>query len=69
RVATIENRITRLNEKLSDIEANLAQPIHYEDPRSESLQSLLRDQASLRDQITALEEEWLELETERDNLT
>ena len=61
RLNTIEQRLTRLSGKLADVESRLADASLYtEAGQSPDLQSLLREQLGLKDEIDQLENEWLE---------
>ncbi len=64
KIATLEKRMNRLQGKLVDVEACLALPASYAADQDTSLQGLIRDQLTLRDQIEQLEDEWLVLNTE-----
>ena len=61
RLNTVDQRLERLQRKLSEVETRLADPSIYEDRDNPELQSLIRDQLSLKEEIEPLEEEWLEL--------
>ncbi len=61
RLNTVNQRLERLQRKLSEVETRLADPSIYEDRDNPELQSLIRDQLSLKEEIEPLEEEWLEL--------
>ncbi len=69
RLRTNEGRLERLQRKLVEVETELAAPDLYERDSGPSLQQLLRDQLELKEQIEALEEEWLELSTELEALS
>jgi ATP-binding cassette subfamily F protein 3 len=69
RIKTIETRLARLSEKMTEAEQALSDPKHYSDPDSLSLQGLLRERESLQSQIDDFEEEWLRLESERESLS
>jgi len=58
-LASTEKRLERLQRKLMETEIKLADNSLYSDNPSPDLQSLLRDQIVLREQITELEESWL----------
>ncbi|MBT7371223.1 MAG: ATP-binding cassette domain-containing protein, partial [Gammaproteobacteria bacterium] len=62
RLKTISTRIERLERKLSETETKLNDPEIYEDRDSPDLQILIRDQVSLKEELTQLEEEWLNLD-------
>ena len=59
RVATIDKRLDRMGEKLTEVESRLQDPAVYADG-GEDVQPLLREQVSLKDAIAELEGEWLE---------
>ena len=59
RVATIDKRLARMGEKLSEVESRLHDPGLYAQG-GEDVQPLLREQASLKEAIEELEAEWLE---------
>jgi ATP-binding cassette subfamily F protein 3 len=61
RLNTVNTRLERLQRKLSEVEDRLADPAIYDDRDNPELQSLIRDQLSLKEEIEPLEEEWLEL--------
>ena len=69
RIKTIETRLARLSEKMTEAEQALSDPKHYSDPDSPTLQGLLRERVSLQSQIDDFEEEWLRLESEREGLS
>lgn len=58
-LASAEKRLERLQRKLMETEIRLADNSLYLDNLSPDLQSLLRDQIVLREQIAELEESWL----------
>lgn len=57
-VITLEKRLKRLNEKMAEVNEKLSDPDLYNNPEN-NLQSLLRDQISLKDEIEKTEHEWL----------
>lgn len=63
RLNTIENRMERLQRKLTEAEASLNDPTLFETPNNPELQRALRDQHELTEQLQVLEEEWLEVST------
>ncbi len=63
KLRTLETRLERLNRKLSEVEERLTDTSLYENGGGGDLQTLLRDQLSLKDQIGELEEDWLEMTT------
>ena len=66
RLKTVETRLERLQGKLNDVDAKLAASTGYDQDQAENLQSLVRDQLGLKEEITILEEEWLEKTHELD---
>ena len=58
-LASTEKRLERLQRKLMETETRLADNNLYSDNPSPDLQTLLRDQIDLREQIAELEESWL----------
>ena len=60
-VRNLEARLTRLNGKLKEIEGALADTENYVADKADNLQDLLRSQHSLREEISAAEEQWLTL--------
>jgi len=60
-VRNLEARLNRLNGKLSEIETALADAKNYEADQADNLQSLVRSQHSLTEEIASAEEEWLTL--------
>lgn len=63
RLNTIEQQLTRLQRKLTEVEAGLNDPSVYNEGGSPNLQSLLREQSVLKEEIARLEEDWLEQST------
>jgi len=63
KLRTLETRLERLNRKLGEVEEALTDTSLYENGGGDDLQSLLRDQLSLKEQIGDLEESWLEMTT------
>jgi len=63
---TLNTRIDRLQRKLTEVEATLADPALYEDYENPHLQGLLRDQLSLKEELETLEETWLDLQIQLD---
>ena len=63
---TLNTRIDRLQRKLAEVEATLADPALYEDYENPHLQGLLRDQLSLKEELETLEETWLDLQIQLD---
>ena len=68
RLGTIEKRMERLQTKLAEIEASLSDPEVYNADEGPGLQGLIREQASLNEQISEFEAEWLELSEEAEQL-
>jgi ATP-binding cassette subfamily F protein 3 len=60
RLKTLETRLERLQRKLSEVEVKLADNSIYQEDQVGSLQNLVRDQMSLENEITLVEEQWLE---------
>ncbi len=67
RIKTMDERMARLHRKLDEVNDQLSDPEIYNDHENPNLQSLLRDQVSLKSELEELEAEWLlvseELET------
>ena len=63
KVATHEKTLKRLQTKLLETEEILNNPDAYLKDEGPDLQSLLRTQIGLKDQIEELEGEWLEMNT------
>lgn len=61
RLKTLDDRISRLQRKLKEVDDRLSDPAVYEDRDNPELQPLLRDQTELKDQLEVLEDEWLQL--------
>ena len=61
RLNTLGKRMERLERKLKETEEKLNDPGIYENPDNPDLQSLIRDQVSLSEELSSLEDEWLEL--------
>ena len=59
-IAAVERRLQRLQGKLQDVEALLADTNLYSKERNGDLQDLLRDRMSLVDAIESAEDEWLQ---------
>jgi ATP-binding cassette subfamily F protein 3 len=62
RIKRLEDAMTSLNERLSAIEAKLAQPASYGD--AGALKALIEDRAWLRKELDEVEEQWLARQTE-----
>jgi ATP-binding cassette subfamily F protein 3 len=60
-VRNLEARLTRLNGKLAEVEIALADATNYEVDQADNLQSLIRSQHSLAEEIASAEEAWLDL--------
>ncbi len=60
RIKRLEEMIARLNAKKADLEARLADPAVYQDASKEALETMLRDQAYIGQELGLLEAEWLE---------
>ena len=67
RVATIDKRLSRMGGKLGEVESRLQDPALYSEG-GDDLQSLLREQASMKGAIAELEAEWLELSEELEQI-
>lgn len=63
KLRTLETRLERLNRKLGEVDEALTKTSLYEKGGGDDLQSLLREQLSLKDQISELEESWLDMTT------
>jgi len=61
RLNTLGKRMERLERKLKETEEKPNDPGIYENPDNPDLQSLIRDQVSLSEELSSLEDEWLEL--------
>jgi ATP-binding cassette, subfamily F, member 3 len=73
RLNTLDSRMERLQRKLGEVEQQLSDPAIYQrrDVQAKSevdLQSLLRDQTELKEQLEAIEGEWLEVSTELESI-
>ena len=66
-IRQIEQKMERLQTALSEVEGKLAKPALYENGGQE-LQSLLKEQGALRQELSQLEESWLEKSHELDLL-
>lgn len=64
RINTLDNSMGRLQRKLSEVEEKLGDASLYETADHPDLQSLLRDQLELQNQLEELEESWLTLTEE-----
>jgi ATP-binding cassette subfamily F protein 3 len=58
-LASTEKRLERLHKKLAEVDLQLADSALYTSEPPPQLQTLLRDQLSLKEEITQLEEDWL----------
>jgi ATP-binding cassette subfamily F protein 3 len=61
RIRTLDDRMERLQRKLSEVEEKLSDPALHMGGDQAELQGLLRDQVELKTQLSELEEEWLTL--------
>ena len=73
RLNTLDNRMERLQRKLGEVEQQLSDPAIYQSRDGHAkqeidLQSLLRDQTELKEQLEAMEGEWLEVSTELESI-
>lgn len=66
-IRQIEQKMERLQKALSEVEGKLAKPELYESG-GQQLQSLLKEQGALRQELSQLEESWLEKSHELDLL-
>ncbi len=57
----------RLQRKLAEVETGLSDPELYQSADG-GLQSLIRDQTELKEQLDTLEGEWLDMQTELESL-
>ena len=60
KLKTLETRLERLQRKLAEVEAQLAESSNYQADQVANLQSLMRDQLGLKEEISSLEDEWLQ---------
>ena len=60
RIKTLEDRLERLQAKLTAVDTDLANPDLYQQGADNNLQRLLRDKLGLEEEIAGLEEQWLE---------
>ena len=73
RLNTLDGKMERLQRKLAEVEQQLSDPAIYQSrdvhaKQEVDLQSLLRDQMELKEQLEALEGEWLEVSTELESI-
>ena len=73
RLNTLDNRMERLQRKLGEVEQQLSDPAIYQSrdghaKQEVDLQSLLRDQTELKEQLEAMEGEWLEVSAELESI-
>lgn len=61
KLKTLESRLERLQRKLIECDENLADPDLYQDDHAARLQGLIREQASLKEEIEISETQWLEI--------
>jgi len=66
-IRQIEQKMETLQKKLFQVEQSLAKPELYEGAGTE-LQSLLKEQGALRQELSQLEESWLEKSDELEQL-
>jgi ATP-binding cassette subfamily F protein 3 len=69
RLTQVENALSKAQNALSDIHSTMEDSGLYEASRSEELTALLKDEARLTADIETLEEEWLLLEAEIEEIT
>lgn len=67
-VKKLEHRMASIDKELADIEQQLADTALYEEQNKQELRSLLSRQASLNNENTTLEENWLTLQEEMEAL-
>jgi len=60
RIRRVEETMSRLNARKSEIDARLADPAIYREAEKEALKALVLDQAYVARELTQLEAEWLE---------
>jgi ATP-binding cassette subfamily F protein 3 len=73
RLNTLDNRMERLQRKLAEVEQQLSDPAIYQsrdghEKQELDLQSLLRDQMELKEQLEAMESDWLEVSAELESI-
>jgi ATP-binding cassette subfamily F protein 3 len=68
RIRRLEELMDRQNARKSEVDALLAEPDIYAEPRKEELKQFLFEQASLNKEIEALESEWMEQQSALENL-
>jgi len=68
RLNTIEQRLARLHRKLEEVAKALSDTSLYANEGGDDLQSLLREQIGLKEEIASLEEDWLQKSGELERL-
>jgi ATP-binding cassette subfamily F protein 3 len=68
RIRRLEELMDRQNARRAQLDALLAEPGIYAEPRKEELKQFLFEQASLNKEIEALESEWMEQQSALENL-
>ena len=73
RLNTLDGRMERLQRKLAEVEQRLSDPAIYQngdghEKQQVDLQSMLRDQEELKEQLEAIESEWLNVSTELESI-
>ena len=68
RIKRLEEQMAKLNARKAEVDASLATPSIYEEPRKDELKALLLDQAYLAKELGQVESEWLEKQAELDAL-
>jgi len=73
RLNTLDKRMERIQRKLGEVEQQLSDPALYQSRDGHAkqeidLQSLLRDQVELKEQLEVMEGEWLEVSTELESI-
>ena len=73
RLNTLDGRMERLQRKLAEVEQRLSDPAIYQngdghEKQQVDLQSMLKDQEELKEQLEAIESEWLNVSTELESI-
>ena len=68
RIKRLEEQMAKLNARKAKVDASLATPSIYEEPRKDELKALMLDQAYLAKELGQVESEWLEKQAELDAL-
>ncbi len=64
KLQSAERKVEKRQEELGTVETQLTDPTLYENDNAERMQSLLRQQASAKQALEVIEEEWMELSEE-----